>query len=167
MTESSGSLTHLNSKGEVHIVDVSQKPMSQRCAVAQSWVEMSASTFQALADGRTPKGDVLATVRLAAIMAGKRTSDLIPLCHPLPVESASCEIRLMEPNRVGLEVTVRTSGKTGVEMEALTGVSVAALTLYDMLKALDKGMTIGPTRLMEKTGGKSGTYRREADENHE
>ena len=163
MPENSGALTHLNDQGEVHIVDVSQKAVTKRRAVAQSWVEMSETTYRALLDGRTPKGDVLATVRLAAIMATKKTSELIPLCHPLPVESVTCEIDLSVPNRVGLEVTVSTSGKTGVEMEALTGVSVAALTLYDMLKALDKGMVIGPTQLLEKTGGKSGTYRREAD----
>ena len=156
-------LTHVNSRGEVHIVDIAEKTVSKRCAEAESWVEMSACCWQALQDGDTPKGDVLATVRLAAVMATKRTSDLIPLCHPLPVESVSCEIDARESGKVRIVVSVSTSAKTGVEMEALTGASVAALTLYDMLKALDKSMAIGPTRLLRKTGGKSGDYVREGD----
>jgi cyclic pyranopterin monophosphate synthase len=151
-------LNHLDGKGEVHIVDISQKRVTSRRATAESWVRISLSTFQALVSERTPKGDVLATVRLAAIMAVKRTSDLIPLCHPLAVENATCDIELHEPDRVRIEVSASISGKTGVEMEALTGASVGALTLYDMLKALDKSMDIGPTRLVHKTGGKSGDY---------
>ena len=140
------------------MVDVSEKRVTTRLAVAESWVRMSTEAFQALASDSAPKGDVLATVRLAAVMAVKRTSDLIPLCHPLAVEKVSCEVELHEPDQVRIEVTARISGKTGVEMEALTGASIGALTLYDMLKALDKGMTIGPTRLRRKTGGKSGDY---------
>jgi len=157
-----GRLTHLNSKGEVHIVDITDKSVTARRAVAETWVEMSSSAYEALCTGNTPKGDVLASVRLAAIMGLKKTSELIPLCHPLPVESAHCDGAREEPNRVHIRVSVSTSGKTGVEMEALTGVSVAALTLYDMLKALDKSMVIGPTRLVEKHGGKSGSYERES-----
>jgi cyclic pyranopterin phosphate synthase len=154
-------LNHLDGKGEVHIVDISQKQVTSRRAVAESWVRMAPATFEALATDETPKGDVLATVRLAAIMAVKRTSELIPLCHPLAVENATCDIELHQPDRVRIEVAASISGKTGVEMEALTGASVAALTLYDMLKALDKGMCIGPTQLVHKTGGKSGDYHRE------
>lgn len=156
-----GSLSHLNSRGEVHIVDISQKAPTARIAVAETWVRMKASTYSALASGETPKGDVLATTRLAAIMACKKTSELVPLCHPLPVEAATCDIQMKGEGAVRIEVTVTTSGKTGVEMEALTGASVAALTLYDMMKALDKSMTIGPTQLLRKEGGKSGTYLRE------
>ena len=156
--ESASPLTHLNEKGEVHMVDVSEKSITTRTAVAESWVRMSTKAYQALSSGATPKGDVLATVRLAAVMAVKRTSDLIPLCHPLAVEKVGCEVEMHQPDQVRVEVTVRVSGKTGVEMEALTGASVGALTLYDMLKSLDKGMVIGPTRLRRKTGGKSGDF---------
>lgn len=145
------------------MVDVSAKAVTRRRAVAQSTVRMSCTAYQALLSGQAPKGDVSATVRLAAIMAVKKTSELIPLCHPLPVESVSCELDLAVQDQVTIRVTVEISGKTGVEMEALTGASVAALTLYDMLKALDKGMVIGPTQLVEKIGGKSGSYKREGD----
>jgi cyclic pyranopterin phosphate synthase len=158
-SEASG-LTHVDERGQVRMVDVSAKAPSARRALAEAWVSMSPDAFAALADGRTPKGDVLATVRLGAIMGTKATSALIPLCHPLPVESARCEVSLHPPDRVRIEVEVGTSGKTGVEMEALTGASTGALVLYDMLKALDKGMQIGPTRLLQKEGGKSGPYRR-------
>lgn len=154
-------LTHVDSKGQVHMVDVSGKPVTTRRAMAESWVTMSERAFEALADGRTLKGDVMATVRLGALMGLKQTSNLIPLCHPLPVEWARCEIELHAPNRVRITVEVSTSGKTGVEMEAMTGASTGSLVLYDMLKSLDKGMTIGPTRLMRKEGGKSGPYQRE------
>ncbi|MFA7479103.1 MAG: cyclic pyranopterin monophosphate synthase MoaC [Vulcanimicrobiota bacterium] len=157
------SFSHLNEKGEVHMVDVTDKVVTGRQATAESWVRMSQETFEALQAERAPKGDVLATVRLAAIMAVKKTSELIPLCHPLSVEKVACQIELHSPDRVRIEVTATICGKTGVEMEALTGASVGALTLYDMLKALDKGMTIGPTRLMRKTGGRSGDFQREAE----
>ncbi len=143
------------------MVDVSGKTVTVRRALAESTVRMSPEAFQALAEGKTPKGDVLATVRLGALMGVKSTSTLIPLCHPLPVESARCEVILLEPDQVRITVEVSTSGKTGVEMEALVGASTGSLVLYDMLKALDKGMVIGPTQLLKKEGGKSGPYRRE------
>lgn len=141
-------------------MDISKKEATSRIAVAESWVEMKGSTYQALCSGDTPKGDVLATVRLAAIMATKKTSELIPLCHPLPLESVTCDLDLSTEGKVRIQVTAATHGKTGVEMEALTGASVAALTLYDMLKALDKAMIIGPTQLLKKRGGKSGDFER-------
>lgn len=153
--------THLDEQGHVRMVDVSAKPVSVRRAVAESTVRMSPEAFTALTEGKTPKGDVLATVRLGALMGLKSTSSLIPLCHPLPVESARCEVTLMPPDEVRITVEVTTSGKTGVEMEALVGASTGSLVLYDMLKALDKGMVIGPTQLLRKEGGKSGPYQRE------
>ena len=164
MSSQGKSLTHIDAQGQVHIVDISAKAVTSRRAVAESWVTMSAQAYEALREGKTPKGDVLATVRIAAIMAVKMTSELIPLCHPLPLESVTCEIEFRENSKVRIEVTASTSGKTGVEMEALTGASVASLTLYDMAKALDKSMTIGPTRLLEKDGGKSGSYKRKENE---
>lgn len=145
------------------MVDLGLKGVSRRRAVAESTVRMNEAAFDALIQGGVAKGDVSATVRLAAIMAVKKTSDLIPLCHPLSVESVTCDLDFSGNREVVIRVCVEISGKTGVEMEALTGVSVAALTLYDMLKALDKGMVIGPTRLLEKSGGKSGPYLRECD----
>ena len=158
------SMTHLNEDGHVHIVNISGKESQFRRAIAETWVSMTEACFRALSTGNTPKGDVFATVRLAAIMATKKTSDLIPLCHPLALESVTCEIFLSKPDcRVRIEVSAATTGKTGVEMEALTGASVAALTLYDMLKALDKSMVIGPTQLLSKAGGKSGAYVRSGD----
>jgi cyclic pyranopterin phosphate synthase len=129
--------------------------------VAESWITMSEKAFNALADGRILKGDVMATVRLGALMGTKQTSALIPLCHNIPLEWSRCEINLHAPNRVRLVVEVTASGKTGVEMEALTGASIGSLVLYDMLKSLDKGMAIGPTQLLRKEGGKSGLYQRE------
>lgn len=153
-------LTHVDPRGQVHMVDVSQKAVTSRKASAESWVTMSERAFTALAEGHTVKGDVMATVRLGALMGTKATSSLIPLCHPLPVESARCEITLHAPDRVRIVTEVSTSGKTGVEMEALCGASTGALVLYDMLKSLDKSMEIGPTRLLSKEGGKSGRYER-------
>jgi cyclic pyranopterin phosphate synthase len=153
-------LTHLDASGQVHMVDVSQKQVTVRRATAECWVHMSERAFEALVDGRTLKGDVMATVRVAALMGLKKTSELIPLCHPLPVEWARCDLSLHEPDRVRITVEVSTSGKTGVEMEAMTGASVGGLVLYDMLKALDKGMVVGPTQLVRKEGGKSGLYQR-------
>lgn len=151
-------LTHLDDRGEVHVVDVSAKAVTQRRARAQSAVRLSREAFQALSSGQTPKGDVLATVRIGAIMAVKKTSELIPLCHPLPVESVSCDVEMESPDLVRIIVEVSTSAKTGVEMEALTGASVGALILYDMLKAIDKGMRIETTKLLLKEGGRSGRY---------
>lgn len=157
----SDQLTHLNTAGEAHMVDVSEKAETTRVAVAQGLIRMRAETLDLiLADG-LPKGDVLATARIAGIMAAKKTHDLIPLCHPLAL--SKIEIDLV-PERdpipaIRVTATVKLKGKTGVEMEALTAVSVACLTLYDMGKAVDKGMVIDAIHLVEKTGGKSGDYR--------
>jgi cyclic pyranopterin phosphate synthase len=151
-------LTHLNVQGEAHMVDVGAKADTGREAIARGRVVMEPQTLQLILDGATPKGDVLATARIAGIMAAKRTSDLIPLCHPLMLTHVGVEIRPDEPNHALLiEATVRTMGKTGVEMEALTAVSVAALTIYDMCKAVDRAMRIGDVRLAQKHGGKSGS----------
>lgn len=152
------SLTHFDKKGQAHMVDVSTKPVTDRKAVAEGLVIMLPETL-ALAQGGAAKGDVLGVARLAGIMGAKRTSDLIPLCHPLPITKVGLEL-VPDPDLPGIRVTatVRTSGQTGVEMEALTAVSVACLTVYDMLKAAEKGMRIENIRLLKKTGGKSGTY---------
>ena len=152
------SLTHFDKQGQAHMVDVSTKPFTDREAIAEGHVIMLPETL-ALAQGGAAKGDVLGVARLAGIMGAKRTSDLIPLCHPLPITKVALEL-LPDPDLPGIRVTatVRTSGQTGVEMEALTAVSVACLTIYDMLKAAEKGMQIGGIRLLRKTGGKSGTY---------
>jgi len=143
------------------MVDVSAKGVTAREAVARGEVTMQAATLAAIAAGGVPKGDVLAVARLAGIMAAKRTSDLIPLCHPLPLSHIDVELT-PDPggSRVRIESRVRVEARTGVEMEALTAVAVAGLTLYDMCKAIDRGMTIGPIRLVEKRGGRSGVYRR-------
>ncbi len=154
-----GELSHLDEQGRVRMVDTSTKAITSRRAVASARVRMSADALAALRDHRTPKGDPLEAARLAGIMAAKKTADLIPLCHPLPL--THIEIRaIVEDDGIYLEGDVSTSAQTGVEMEALTAVSVAALTVYDMCKALDKGMTITDVRLESKTGGKSGDYRR-------
>ena len=152
------SLTHFDKQGQAHRVDVSTKPVTDREAVAEGHVVMLPATL-ALAQGGAAKGDVLGVARLAGIMGAKRTSDLIPLCHPLPITKVGLEL-VPDPDLPGIRVTatVRTSGQTGVEMEALTAVSVACLTVYDMLKAAEKGMRIENIRLLKKTGGKSGTY---------
>ena len=152
-------LTHFDGEGHAHMVDVSGKPVTDRMAVAEGYVRMARETHDIIAEGRAKKGDVLAVARLAGIMAAKRASDLIPLCHPLPVTKVAVELRL-DPDLPGvrIEATVRTSGQTGVEMEALTAVSVAALTVYDMAKAVDKAMEMGGIRLLLKEGGKSGRY---------
>ncbi|GLK65578.1 cyclic pyranopterin monophosphate synthase MoaC [Paracoccus kondratievae] len=153
------SLTHFDAQGQAHMVDVSQKPETTREAVAEGVVLMSAGTL-ALAQGGAAKGDVMGVARLAGIMGAKRTSDLIPLCHPLPITKVSVDL-VAEPALPGIRVTatVRTTGKTGVEMEALTAVSTACLTVYDMLKAAQKDMRIESIRLLSKTGGKSGDFR--------
>ena len=152
-------LTHFDAKGQAHMVDVSGKETTQRRALAEGWVRMSPETL-ALATGGAAKGDVLGTARLAGIMGAKRTADLIPLCHPLPLDKVSLDLE-PDPDLPGVRVraTAKTSGRTGVEMEALTAVSVACLTIYDMLKAAEKGMEIGGIRLLEKDGGKSGAWR--------
>ena len=154
-------LTHLDDAGAAHMVDVGAKATTSREAVAEGRISMSAEALSAIRDGTAKKGDVLAVARVAGIMAAKKTSDLIPLCHPLPLTSVKVAIEHAS-NAPELIVTarVKTAGKTGVEMEALTAVTAACLTLYDMLKAVDKAMVIGGVELLEKTGGKSGTYRK-------
>ena len=151
-------LTHLDRKGAARMVDVGAKAVTERRAVARGLLRVSASTIALVRDGATPKGDVLAAARLAGIMAAKRTSDLIPLTHPLPLTHASVEL-VLGKEAIEIEATVATSARTGVEMEALTAVSVAGLTLYDMLKSVERGAILTDVRLVEKTGGKSGTYR--------
>ena len=150
-------LTHLNEAGEAHMVDVSAKTETVREAIAVSEVSLSPELAETLSSGNIPKGDVLATARIAGIQAAKKCSDLIPLCHPLPLNKVSIDLELLESS-VAIRAICKTSGKTGVEMEALTAASVAALTIYDMCKAFDKAMVIGPTRLVKKTGGKSGDW---------
>jgi len=151
-------LTHIDGKGAARMVDVGAKAVTERRAVARGLLRVSPSTIALVRDGATPKGDVLAAARLAGIMAAKRTSDLIPLAHPLPLTHASVEL-VLGAEGIAIEATVATSARTGVEMEALTAVSVAGLTLYDMLKSVERGATLTDVRLVEKTGGKSGTYR--------
>jgi cyclic pyranopterin phosphate synthase len=152
-------LTHLDEEGHARMVDTSEKATTLRRAVASGRVLMSPATVEAVRSHATPKGDPLETARLAGIMAAKRTADLIPLCHPLPLTHVDVQTELRDDG-IYLEATVSTHAQTGVEMEALTAVSVATLTIYDMCKALDKSMTITDIRLEEKTGGKSGDYRR-------
>ena len=156
-------LTHLDDKGKAHMVDVGDKDETRRRAVASARVRTRPDVIQLVADGAVPKGDVLAVARVAGIMAAKRTPELIPLCHPLSVNSVSVDLTL-EHDAVGITATVSCSGRTGVEMEALTAASVAALTVYDMCKAISKDMTIQAIRLVEKTGGKSGAWIRQEGE---
>lgn len=159
MTDHKPDLTHFDGDGHAHMVDVSGKPVTDRIAVARGQVRMAAETLALIAEGRAKKGDVLAVARLAAIMAAKKTADLIPLCHPLPITKVAVDLTLDAAlPGVVIEATVKTSGQTGVEMEALTAVSVAALTVYDMLKAADKAMMIGAIQVVLKDGGKSGRY---------
>ena len=152
-------LTHFDAKGDAHMVDVSDKEETARTAIAEGAVRMAAETLDHVTEGTAKKGDVLAVARLAGIMGAKRTADLVPLCHPLPVSKVALEL-WADPELPGVRIRaeVRTTGRTGVEMEALTAVSVAALTVYDMLKAVEKGMVITDTRLVMKEGGKSGRF---------
>ena len=153
-------LTHLNEKGEARMVDVSDKAVTHRTARAKGFVSMRPETLALVESGQAKKGDVLATARIAGIMAAKKTHELIPLCHPLPISKATVDFELShEPPGIRVTAEVKVTGQTGVEMEALTAVSVACLTIYDMLKAADKGMTFSGIRLVEKTGGRSGHYR--------
>jgi len=153
-------LSHLDSEGHARMVDVSAKADTVREATARGRVSMRAETLALIVEGRMPKGDVLAVARVAGIMAAKRTPDLVPLCHPLPISGVEVALTpdAAAPG-IEIEATVRTTGKTGVEMEALTAVSVAALTIYDMCKAVERGMRIEGIRLVAKSGGKSGDYR--------
>ena len=157
-------LTHIGTSGETNMVDVGAKAETERSATAEGYVRMLPETLSLIREGNAKKGDVIATARLAGIMAAKKTADLIPLCHPLMLTKVAVEIT-EDPELPGLRLTAtaKLTGKTGVEMEALTAVSVACLTIYNMAKAADKGMEIGGIRLIEKTGGKSGIYRREGD----
>ncbi|MFB9150756.1 cyclic pyranopterin monophosphate synthase MoaC [Roseovarius ramblicola] len=152
-------LTHFDERGAAHMVDVSDKDVTARVAVAEGHIKMAPQTFDLIAEGRAKKGDVLSVARLAGIMGAKKTPDLIPLCHPLPVTRVAVDLTL-DPDLPGVrvEATVKTTGQTGVEMEALTAVSVAALTVYDMAKAVDRAMEIGGIRVVLKDGGKSGRY---------
>ena len=153
------SLTHFDAAGQAHMVDVSEKPVTDRIAVAQGAVVMAAATLQHVMDGTAKKGDVLGIARIAGIMGAKKCADLIPLCHPLPITKVALDLT-PDPALPGvrIEASVKTSGQTGVEMEALTAVTVAGLTIYDMLKAVDKDMRIEGVRVILKDGGKSGRY---------
>ncbi len=154
-------LTHLDEAGRARMVDIGGKPVSERRAVARAVVRMSPETARAVRDGDTPKGDVLGTARIAGIQGGKRTAELIPLCHPLPLSFVGVEAEVdADAGTVTLTAEARTVGQTGVEMEALTAASVAALTVYDMTKGLERGITIESVLLLEKEGGKSGVWRR-------
>ena len=151
-------LTHFDAEGRATMVDVGDKAVTERTATARGAVVMAPETLAIIEEGRAAKGDVLAVARLAGIMAAKRTADLIPLCHPLALTKVAVDLRLAPPDRVEIEATVRVSGRTGVEMEALTAVAVAALTVYDMVKAVDRSMRLTDIRLTHKEGGKSATY---------
>lgn len=152
-------LTHFDEHGSSRMVDVGAKEVTHRLARAENFVVMQPETLRLILDHRVAKGDVLEVARLAGIMATKRTADLIPLCHPLGIDGVDLLLTPIEPDTIRIEASVRVHGRTGVEMEALTAVTVAGLTVYDMCKAVDRGMTLGPARLLEKSGGKSGHYR--------
>ncbi|MEN8176268.1 MAG: cyclic pyranopterin monophosphate synthase MoaC [Pseudomonadota bacterium] len=152
-------LTHFNDAGEAHMVDVGSKTATRRIAVCEGWIEMQPETLALVREGGHKKGDVIGIARVAAIMAAKRTSDLIPLCHPLPITRAEVDFEIdPQASRIRCQATVETRHVTGVEMEALTAVQVGLLTIYDMCKAADRGMTIGGIRLLEKDGGRSGHW---------
>jgi len=153
-------LSHVDKQGAARMVDVSTKDVSVREAVASACVTARAEVLDALVAGTLPKGEAVATARLAGIQAAKRTGELIPLCHPLPIDWVDVIIERRDPERITIQCTVRTTARTGVEMEAMTGAAVAALTLYDMAKAADKGIVLGRIQLERKSGGKSGTYER-------
>ena len=158
-------LTHLNEKGEARMVDVSDKDVTHRTARAEGFVAMALATLALVETGAAKKGDVLATARLAGIMAAKRTHELIPLCHPLLITKVTVDlVPSRSPAGIAVTAEVKVTGQTGVEMEALTAVSVACLTIYDMLKAADRGMEIGRVRLVEKTGGRSGAWQATSDD---
>jgi cyclic pyranopterin phosphate synthase len=162
VTVSDDRLSHVDETGAARMVDVAGKAVTHRRAVASAFVRMKAATLAMIVEGRAPKGDVLAVARVAGIMAAKRTSDLIPLCHPLPLTHATVDF---EPTAEGVRITAvaETDGKTGVEMEALTAAGVAALTLYDMCKAVDRGMVVTDVMLLSKEGGRSGSWTAEED----
>ncbi|MGE5704129.1 MAG: cyclic pyranopterin monophosphate synthase MoaC [Clostridia bacterium] len=153
-------LTHFNEQNRAKMVDVSDKDVTKRVAVAQSRVQMKAETMQRIREGTISKGDVLAVAQVAGIMAAKRTSDIIPMCHPLPLTGIDIRFDYEGEDTLLIEAEVNTTGKTGVEMEALTAASIVGLTVYDMCKAMDKGMVLGPTYLVSKSGGKNGDFSR-------
>lgn len=154
-------LSHFDAAGEAHMVDVGDKDVTRRVAVAEGWIHMQPGTLDRIVAGAHAKGDVLGIARIAGIMGAKRTAELIPLCHPLALTRVSVDLEPQpEHNAVRCQATVETRGRTGVEMEALTAVQVALLTIYDMCKAVDRGMTMTEIRLLEKSGGKSGAWRR-------
>jgi cyclic pyranopterin monophosphate synthase len=155
-----GKLTHIDSGGAARMVDVSEKPATERIAVAAGFVRMSAATLDLVLSGNAKKGDVLGAARIAGIMAAKKTHELIPLCHPLAITKVEIDIAPeRDPPGLAVRATVKVTGQTGVEMEALTAVSIACLTVYDMVKAVERGVTIEAIRLVEKRGGKSGHYK--------
>ena len=157
-------LTHFNTAGDAHMVDVGDKPETRRIAIAEGAIQMRPETLSLIMEGRHEKGDVLAVARVAGILAAKRTADLIPLCHPVPLNRVEIELTAKpEKHLVSCRATTETVARTGVEMEALTAVQVSLLTVYDMCKAVDRAMTITGVRLLEKSGGKSGTWRRSDD----
>nr|WP_321441456.1 cyclic pyranopterin monophosphate synthase MoaC [uncultured Hyphomonas sp.] len=156
-------LTHIGPDGHARMVDIGAKQVTERVAVARGRITMSAATRSLALNRETKKGDPIAIAELAGIMAAKKTADLIPLCHPLPLTNVEVRIGAAEPDALEATATVRTTGKTGVEMEALTAVSAACLTLYDMLKAVDKAMVISGIELLSKTGGKSGDYHKASE----
>lgn len=153
-------LTHFNEQNRARMVDVSEKDVTKREAVAYSKIIMERETLARIREGRVAKGDVLAVAQVAGVMAAKKTWEIIPMCHPLPLTGIDIRFSFADDQTLEIEATVKTTGKTGVEMEALTAASVAALTVYDMCKAMDKGMTIESTGLLSKTGGKSGDFKR-------
>jgi cyclic pyranopterin phosphate synthase len=154
-----GGLTHFDAQGQAHMVDVSAKPATHRIAVAEGRIRMQPATLQVIAEGSAKKGDVIGIARIAAIQAAKRTSELIPLCHPLPLTRVAAEFEIdAEQSLIVCRVTAETIGPTGVEMEALTAVQIGLLTVYDMCKAIDRGMVIEGVRVLEKRGGKSGSF---------
>ena len=151
-------LTHLDESGHPHMVDVGEKPITHRVAVAEAWVRMSADALSAIADGRVDKGNVLLIAEVAGIQGSKRTSDLIPLCHPLPIDAVQVRVQPAD-SAIHIVATVSAHWRTGVEMEAMTAVMAAALTVYDMTKSIDKGIVVDGVRLLEKRGGRSGEWR--------
>jgi cyclic pyranopterin monophosphate synthase len=157
------SLSHIDRDGAVRMVDVSDKNVTVRTAVATAEITLRSDVIEQLVSGTLQKGEAIAAAKIAGIQAAKKTGELIPLCHPLPLDCVDVEIRTLSDSRIEVRATAKTSGKTGVEMEALTAATVAALTLYDMTKAIDKSAVIGPIQLVEKSGGKSGTFRRNVE----
>ena len=161
MGDSSDGLTHIDDRGNARMVEIGGKEITNRVALAEGWITLSKSAWDAVEARGVKKGDVLTIAQLAGITGAKRTADLIPLCHPLPLTAVEVVLSLTAPDRIHVSATVRTRWRTGVEMEAMTAVSTALLTVYDMVKSIDKGPVIGPIQLVEKRGGRSGTWIRD------